>query len=75
MPESIYKVLELVGTSDKSWEDAVQNVIKEASKTVRDLRIAEIVMMDAKIDKQKIVSFRVRCRVSFKYEGGEEAGD
>ncbi|MHA1750853.1 MAG: dodecin family protein, partial [Candidatus Helarchaeota archaeon] len=54
---------------EKSWEDAMKNLIDEASKTLRDLRIAEVVEMDVKIDKNKIVLYRVRARLSFKYEG------
>ncbi len=69
MPESIYKVIELVGASEKSWQDAVEGLVKEASKTLRDLRIAEIVQQDVKIDNQKIALWRVRVRLSFKYEG------
>ena len=69
MPESLYKVIELVGSSEKSWADALENVVKEAAKTLRDLRIAEIVQQDVKIDDQKIALWRVRVRLSFKYEG------
>ena len=69
MPESIYKVIELVGSSEKSWKEAMENLIDEASKNLRDLRIAEVVEMDVKIDDQKVALWRVRCRVSFKYEG------
>jgi len=69
MPESEYDVIELVGTSEKSWEDAVQCTIAQAAKTIRDLRIAEIVRLDAKIDKQKIVLYRARIKLSFKLEG------
>ena len=69
MPESIYKVIELVGASDKSWKDAMDNLIEESAKTLRDIRIAEVVEMDVKIDDQKIALWRVRARLSFKYEG------
>lgn len=69
MSESTYKVIELVGSSEKSWADALENIITETAKNVRDLRIAEVVMQDVKIDKQKIAQWRVRVRVSFKYEG------
>ncbi len=69
LTESVYKIIELVGSSEKSWEDAMKNLIDEASKTLRDLRIAEVVEMDVKIDKNKIVLYRVRARLSFKYEG------
>ena len=69
MPESIYKLIELVGASEKSWKDAMENVVTEAAKTLRDLRIVEVVQQDVKIDNQKIALWRVRVRVSFKYEG------
>jgi flavin-binding protein dodecin len=69
MPESVYKIIELVGSSEKSWNEAMENLVAEAAKTLRDLRIAEVVEMDVKIDDQKIAAWRVRARVSFKYEG------
>ena len=69
MPESIYKVIELVGASDKGWEDAMKKLVGEAAKTLRDLRIAEVVEQDVKIDDQKIALWRIRVRLSFKYEG------
>ncbi len=68
MPESEYDIIELVGTSEKNWEDAVHNIIAQAAKTLRDLRIAEIIQLDAKIDKQKIVLYRARIKLSFKIE-------
>ena len=73
MPDSIYDVVELVGTSTTSWEDAVQKIVAQASKTLRDLRIAEILQLDAKIDNQEIVLWRARIRLSFKYEGTKES--
>ncbi|HUY00202.1 MAG TPA: dodecin family protein [Candidatus Deferrimicrobium sp.] len=69
MPESLYKIIELVGSSEKSWQDAIETLVKEASKTLRDLRIAEVTRLDVKIDNQKIALWRARVRVSFKYEG------
>jgi len=73
MPESVYKVIELVGTSTTSWEDAVKSIVAQAAATLRNLRIAEVVRLDAKIDEQQIVLWRARVRLSFKYEGeGEE---
>ncbi|HEU5193969.1 MAG TPA: dodecin family protein [Methylomirabilota bacterium] len=66
---SIYRVTELVGTSTVSWEDAVKNAVTTASKTLRDLRIAEVSRFDVTIDKGKVTSFRARVNVSFKYEG------
>jgi len=71
MTGSIYKIIEIVGTSEKSWEDAVKNCVEKASKTVRNIRIAEVVLLDARIDKQKIVLYRARVRISFKLEEGE----
>ncbi len=69
MSESTYKIIELVGSSEKSWADAMKNVVSETAKNVRDLRIAEVVEQDVRIDDQKIAAWRVRVRVSFKYEG------
>ncbi len=66
--ESIYMVSEIVGTSKKSWEDAVHNAIAEASKHLRDLRIAEVVQMDARLEDNKIVAYRARIKLSFKYQ-------
>ncbi len=67
---SAYKIIELVGTSSKSWEDATQQAVAHASKTVRNLRIAEVVQQDATVDaKGKIKEFRVKLSLSFKYEG------
>ena len=70
MPESVYDVIELVGTSSESWEKAAAVAVKQASQTLRDLRIAEVVQMDANIGKNgEIESYRVKVRVSFKYGG------
>jgi flavin-binding protein dodecin len=70
MAESVYKVIELVGTSSESWERAAAVAVKTASQSLRDLRIAEVVTMDATIAKDgSIESYRVKLRVSFKYEG------
>jgi len=65
---SVYKVIELVGTSEISWEDAAKQAIDEASKSLRGLRIAEITKMDVRLDDGEIVEYRVRVSVSFKYE-------
>jgi dodecin len=66
--DSIYKVIELIGSSPTSWEDAVQNVVKTASQTLSDLRIAEVKELDVKLDeKGTIVAFRAKVRLSFKY--------
>ena len=69
MPESVYKIIELVGTSTESWEKAASNAIDRASKTLRDLRIAEISTLDMQIKDGKIESYRARVKVSFKFEG------
>ena len=66
---SVYKVVELIGTSEKSWEDAAKSAVDKAGKTLRDLRIAEVDTMDMKVEDNKVVAFRVRVKVSFKYEG------
>jgi dodecin len=71
MTESIYKVIELVGTSTKSWEDAAKNAVDTASKSLRDLRVAEITKLDMKIEKGKAVAFRARVSLSFKYQVGD----
>ena len=69
MAESIYKIIELVGTSPASWEDAAKNAVERASKTLRELRVAEVGKLDMKIEDGKVVAFRARVTVSFKYEG------
>ena len=68
MSESVYKVIELVGASTVSWEDAAKNAVNRAAKTLRDLRIAEITKLDMKIEDGKIAAFRARVKLSFKYE-------
>ncbi|MHA1372539.1 MAG: dodecin family protein [Promethearchaeota archaeon] len=68
MPESVYKFIELVGTSEKGWEDAINNVVETASKSLRDLRIAEVIKLDVKIEDNKIVLYRVRVKISFKFQ-------
>ena len=69
MPESTYKIIELVGTSTKSWEDAAKGAVETASKSLKDLRIAEISELDMKLEKGKVAAFRARVKVSFKYIG------
>jgi hypothetical protein len=66
--ESVYKVIELVGTSPKSWEDAAQNAVAAAAESLRELRVAEITKLDMKVEDGKIVAFRARVHLSFKYE-------
>ena len=68
MAESVYKVIELVGTSTESWEKAAAAAIKRASKTLRDLRVAEVKMLDMVLDNGKVESYRAKISVSFKYE-------
>lgn len=68
MSDSVYKIIEVVGTSKTSWEDAAKNAVKAAGLSVRDLRIAEITKLDTVIDKGEIVAFRARVSLSFKYE-------
>ena len=69
MPESIYKIIELVGTSEKSWEDAAKNAVEKAGESLRNLRIAEIAELDMKVENNKVVAYRAKVKVSFKYEG------
>ena len=68
MPESIYKVIELVGVSSESWEKAAKNAVEKASQTVRDLRIAEVVEQDMQIEGGKVTGFRTKVKISFKFE-------
>ncbi len=70
MSESVYKVVELVGVSDSSWEDAAKRAVETAAKSLRDLRIAEISKLDMKVEDGKVVAYRARVNLSFKY-GGE----
>ena len=70
MTESVYKVIELVGTSEKSWENAAQNAVKAAGESLRDLRIAEIGKLDMKVEEGKVVAYRARVKLSFKYAIG-----
>ena len=70
MPESVYKVIELIGTSPESWEKAAAAAVARASDTLRDLRVAEIAELDVHIEEGKVVAYRARVKVSFKYEGG-----
>lgn len=69
MSDSVYKVITLVGTSTKSWEDAAAEAVETAAKSLRELRIAEVEELDMQLDKGKIISYRAKVRVSFKYEG------
>ena len=69
MAESVYKVIELVGTSPESWEKAAAAAVEQAAKTLRDLRVAEVVEQDITIEGGKIQAYRTKIRVSFKFEG------
>lgn len=67
-PSSIYKVTELIGTSPTSWEEAAKNAVETAASSLRDLRIAEVCKLDIKIDNGKVVEYRTKVSLSFKYE-------
>jgi len=69
MAESVYKIIELVGSSSKSFEEAAQAAITRAAKSLRDLRIAEVVAQDMQIENGKVKAYRVKLKVSFKFEG------
>ena len=71
MAESVYKVIELVGTSTDSWEKAAAAAIQRAGASLRDLRIAEVVELDMQLEDGKVRAYRARVKVSFKYEGGD----
>ena len=66
--EGVYKIVEVVGSSSTSWEEAARSAVKTASKSLRDLRVAEITKLDVKIEGGKIAAFRARLSLSFKYE-------
>ena len=68
MTESVYKVVELIGSSSESWEKAAANAVETAAKTLRDLRIAEVEQLDMHLEDGKVVAYRVKLKVSFKYE-------
>ena len=68
MPDSVYKIVELVGTSSESWEKAAAAAVKQAAKSIRDLRIAEVSQLDVALEDGKIKSYRAKVKVSFKYE-------
>lgn len=67
MPGSVYKIIEIVGTSTKSWEDAAKVALETASKTLEDLRVAEVVKQDVTVENGKVINYRVRLNISFKY--------
>jgi len=70
MPDSVYKIIELVGSSPNSWEEAAKNAVDRASQSLRDLRVAEISQLDLKIEDGKVAAYRAKVNLSFKY-GGE----
>jgi flavin-binding protein dodecin len=70
MPDSVYKVIELVGTSTDSWEAATSAAIATAAQSLRDLRVAEVTKLDVTVENGKVSSYRAKVSVSFKYEGG-----
>jgi len=69
MTESIYRVTEVIGTSTDSWEAAAKNAVETAAKTLRDLRVGEVVKLDMTIDEGRVTAYRARVNISFKYEG------
>ena len=69
MTESVYKIITLVGTSTESWEKAAAAAVEQASKTLRELRIAEVEELDMRLENGKVVAYRAKVRISFKYEG------
>jgi dodecin len=71
MAESVYKIIELVGTSEESWEKAAAAAIARASQSLRELRIAEVTELDLQLEGGRVVAYRAKVKVSFKYEGGE----
>jgi flavin-binding protein dodecin len=68
MPDAVYKIVEVVGVSEKSWEDAGRAAVETASSSLRDLRVAEVTKLDLKIEDGKVAAFRTRVSLSFKYE-------
>jgi flavin-binding protein dodecin len=71
MAESVYRVTEVIGVSTESWDAAARNAVQTAAKTVRDLRVAEVLRQDVTIENGSLVNYRVRLGISFKYDSGE----
>ena len=72
MAESVYKVIELIGTSTESWEEAAKAAVERAAETLRDLRVAEVIEQDLQISEGKVEAYRTKLKVSFKYEPSQE---
>jgi dodecin len=70
MADSVYKVIELVGTSTESWEKAAKGAVDRAAKSLRDLRVAEVIEQDLVVEEGKVTAYRTKLKLSFKYEGG-----
>ena len=70
MSDSIYRVTEVIGTSSESWEDATKHAVETAAKTLRDLRVGEVVKLDVTVEDGRITNYRARVNISFKYEAG-----
>ena len=71
MAEAVYKIIELVGTSEESWEKAASAAVSRASQSLRDLRIAEVAELDLQLENGQVLAYRAKVKVSFKYEGGD----
>jgi len=69
MADSVYQFMELVGTSERSWEEAARNAVEKVGRTYRDIRVAEVVMLDLKVEAGRVLAYRARVKVSYKYEG------
>lgn len=72
MGESVYKIIEVVGTSSTSWEEAAKSAVETAGKSLKDLRVAEISSLDMKLEEGNVVAYRARVKISFKYHGEED---
>lgn len=70
MPNSVYKVIEVIGSSPSSWEEAAKNAVEQASKHLKELRVAEVDELDMKIEDGKVMAYRAKVHLSFRYEGG-----
>jgi flavin-binding protein dodecin len=72
MTDSVYKVIEIIGSSTESWEKAATVAVERASQTLRDLRVAEVIQLDMQLEEGKVVAYRAKLHISFKYEGPDE---